>query len=174
MGSGASILVQSKVCPSLPPCPEQKYKDVESSLKIEEVDGLELVRKFSEDMENMLRRKVEAVQVCPLPGHVFSPVLRASRRVWLVLSPLSETTLVWDGLIPARGSVGLASRATLYLWVHTNQDSLSRRSCQGWRHSVLPGPAKLGASLVTKSPEHRPHQYTHLRSPRGSQSTWGP
>ncbi|KAF5919401.1 hypothetical protein HPG69_009882 [Diceros bicornis minor] len=43
--------------------PEQKYKDVEPSLKIKEVDGLELVRKFSEDMETMLRRKVEAVKV---------------------------------------------------------------------------------------------------------------
>ncbi|XP_021523490.2 voltage-dependent calcium channel subunit alpha-2/delta-4 isoform X3 [Aotus nancymaae] len=41
---------------------QKKYKDVEPSLKIEEVDGLELVRKFSEDMETMLRRKVEAVQ----------------------------------------------------------------------------------------------------------------
>ncbi|XP_036353208.2 voltage-dependent calcium channel subunit alpha-2/delta-4 [Ochotona princeps] len=41
---------------------QKKYKDVEPSLKIEEVDGLELVRKFSEDMENMLRRKVEAVK----------------------------------------------------------------------------------------------------------------
>ncbi|XP_046315790.2 voltage-dependent calcium channel subunit alpha-2/delta-4 [Marmota monax] len=41
---------------------QKKYKDVESSLQIEEVDGLELVRKFSEDMENMLRRKVEAVK----------------------------------------------------------------------------------------------------------------
>lgn len=49
--------------PVSPICPEQKYKDVEPSLKIEEVDGLELVRKFSEDMENMLRRKVEAVKV---------------------------------------------------------------------------------------------------------------
>lgn len=47
-------------------CPAQKYKDAESSLKIEEVDGLELVKKFSEDMETMLRRKVEAVKV-PLP-----------------------------------------------------------------------------------------------------------
>lgn len=43
--------------------PEQKYKDVEPSLKIKEVDGLELVRKFSEAMETMLRRKVEAVKV---------------------------------------------------------------------------------------------------------------
>ncbi|XP_007935221.2 voltage-dependent calcium channel subunit alpha-2/delta-4 [Orycteropus afer afer] len=41
---------------------QKKYKDVESSLKIKEVDGLALVRKFSEDMENMLRRKVEAVK----------------------------------------------------------------------------------------------------------------
>lgn len=47
-------------------CPAQKYKDAEASLKIEEVNGLELVKKFSEDMETMLRRKVEAVKV-PLP-----------------------------------------------------------------------------------------------------------
>lgn len=36
---------------------------MEPSLRIQEVDGLELVRKFSEDMETMLRRKVEAVKV---------------------------------------------------------------------------------------------------------------
>jgi len=36
---------------------------VEPTLKIKEVDGLELVKKFSEQMESMLRRKVEAVEV---------------------------------------------------------------------------------------------------------------
>ncbi|KAM4747377.1 voltage-dependent calcium channel subunit alpha-2/delta-4 [Rhinophrynus dorsalis] len=41
---------------------QKKYKDVEPTLSIEEVDGLELVKKFSEEMESMLRRKVEAVQ----------------------------------------------------------------------------------------------------------------
>ncbi|XP_037369172.2 voltage-dependent calcium channel subunit alpha-2/delta-4 [Talpa occidentalis] len=41
---------------------QKQYKDVEPSLGIQEVDGLELVRKFSEDMETMLRRKVEAVK----------------------------------------------------------------------------------------------------------------
>ncbi|XP_021046222.1 voltage-dependent calcium channel subunit alpha-2/delta-4 isoform X1 [Mus pahari] len=41
---------------------QKKYKDAEPSLKIKEVDGLELVKKFSEDMETMLRRKVEAVE----------------------------------------------------------------------------------------------------------------
>ncbi|NXH90715.1 CA2D4 protein, partial [Edolisoma coerulescens] len=45
---------------------QKKYKDVEPTLKIKEVDGLELVKKFSEQMESMLRRKVEAVEVWPL------------------------------------------------------------------------------------------------------------
>lgn len=39
---------------------------MEPTLKIKEVDGLELVKKFSEQMESMLRRKVEAVEVQPL------------------------------------------------------------------------------------------------------------
>ncbi|MGH0141041.1 UNVERIFIED_CONTAM: hypothetical protein FKN15_007570 [Acipenser sinensis] len=39
-----------------------KYKDVESIIKIEEVDGLELVRKFAEEMEEMLGRKMKAVK----------------------------------------------------------------------------------------------------------------
>ncbi|XP_042323791.1 voltage-dependent calcium channel subunit alpha-2/delta-4-like [Sceloporus undulatus] len=41
---------------------DKKYKDVEPTLKIKEVDGLELVKTFSEEMENMLGRKVEAVK----------------------------------------------------------------------------------------------------------------
>ncbi|XP_043943440.1 voltage-dependent calcium channel subunit alpha-2/delta-4 isoform X2 [Protopterus annectens] len=41
---------------------QKKYKDVEPSLKIKEVDGVELVKKFSDEMEKMLSRKVEAVK----------------------------------------------------------------------------------------------------------------
>uniref|UniRef100_A0A670JM15 Calcium voltage-gated channel auxiliary subunit alpha2delta 4 n=1 Tax=Podarcis muralis TaxID=64176 RepID=A0A670JM15_PODMU len=41
---------------------QKKYKDVEPTLKIKEVDGLELVKKFSEEMQSMLGRKVEAVE----------------------------------------------------------------------------------------------------------------
>nr|XP_017513594.2 voltage-dependent calcium channel subunit alpha-2/delta-4 [Manis javanica] len=41
---------------------QKEYKDVEPRLGIKEVNGLVLVRKFSEDMETMLRRKVEAIQ----------------------------------------------------------------------------------------------------------------
>lgn len=40
---------------------------MEPRLGIKEVNGLVLVRKFSEDMETMLRRKVEAIQVLQVP-----------------------------------------------------------------------------------------------------------
>lgn len=49
---------------------------MEPNLRIQEVDGLELVKKFSEDMETMLRRKVEAVKVlrpCDLGGGGLCP-----------------------------------------------------------------------------------------------------
>lgn len=58
----------------------QKYKDVEPTLKIKEVDGLELVKKFSEQMESMLRRKVEAVEVRPGGLREGSPLLVAPRQ----------------------------------------------------------------------------------------------
>ena len=41
----------------------KKYKDVEAVVKIEEVDGEELVKKFAEEMEEMLGRKMKSVKV---------------------------------------------------------------------------------------------------------------
>lgn len=41
----------------------KKYKDVESVVKIEEVDGAELVKTFAEEMEEMLGRKMKSVKV---------------------------------------------------------------------------------------------------------------
>uniref|UniRef100_UPI0037E861C9 voltage-dependent calcium channel subunit alpha-2/delta-4 n=1 Tax=Semicossyphus pulcher TaxID=241346 RepID=UPI0037E861C9 len=41
---------------------QKKYKDVESVVKIEEVDGMELVKKFAEEMEEMLGRKMKSVK----------------------------------------------------------------------------------------------------------------
>ncbi|XP_061618113.1 voltage-dependent calcium channel subunit alpha-2/delta-4 isoform X1 [Phyllopteryx taeniolatus] len=41
---------------------QKKYKDVEGVLKIEEVDGEELVKKFAEEMEKMLGRKMKSVK----------------------------------------------------------------------------------------------------------------
>ncbi|KAM9845925.1 voltage-dependent calcium channel subunit alpha-2/delta-4 [Aulostomus maculatus] len=41
---------------------QKKYKDVEGVVKIEEVDGGELVKKFAEEMEEMLGRKMKSVK----------------------------------------------------------------------------------------------------------------
>lgn len=41
----------------------QKYKDVEGVVRIEEVKGEELVKKFAEEMEEMLGRKMKSVKV---------------------------------------------------------------------------------------------------------------
>ncbi|KAG7222213.1 hypothetical protein INR49_016627 [Caranx melampygus] len=41
---------------------QKKYKDVESVVKMEEVNGEELVKKFAEEMEEMLGRKMKSVK----------------------------------------------------------------------------------------------------------------
>lgn len=41
----------------------KKYKDIEGMVKIEEVGGEELVKKFAEEMEEMLGRKMKSVKV---------------------------------------------------------------------------------------------------------------
>ncbi|KAM7378238.1 hypothetical protein PAMA_013230 [Pampus argenteus] len=41
---------------------QKKYKDIEGVVKIEEVDGEELVKKFAEEMEHMLGRKMKSVK----------------------------------------------------------------------------------------------------------------
>ncbi|XP_034530060.1 voltage-dependent calcium channel subunit alpha-2/delta-4-like [Notolabrus celidotus] len=41
---------------------QKKYKEVEGVIKIEEVDGEELVKKFAEEMEEMLGRKMKSVK----------------------------------------------------------------------------------------------------------------
>ncbi|XP_068163481.1 voltage-dependent calcium channel subunit alpha-2/delta-4 [Antennarius striatus] len=41
---------------------QKKYKDIEGMVKIQEVDGEELVRKFAEEMEEMLGRKMKSVK----------------------------------------------------------------------------------------------------------------
>ncbi|XP_034434859.1 voltage-dependent calcium channel subunit alpha-2/delta-4 isoform X5 [Hippoglossus hippoglossus] len=41
---------------------QKKYKDIEGMVKIEEVDGEELAKKFAEEMEEMLGRKMKSVK----------------------------------------------------------------------------------------------------------------
>ncbi|NWI75779.1 CA2D4 protein, partial [Dryoscopus gambensis] len=67
---------------------QKKYKDVEPTLKIKEVDGLELVKKFSEQMESMLRRKVEAVEGL---REDFPAQARACWCSWLLAPSFKQT-----------------------------------------------------------------------------------
>lgn len=41
----------------------KKFKDIEGVVKMVEVDGEELVKKFAEEMEEMLGRKMKSVKV---------------------------------------------------------------------------------------------------------------
>lgn len=41
----------------------QKYKEFERSVRVEEIDGLKLVKKLAENMEEMFRKKADAMKV---------------------------------------------------------------------------------------------------------------
>ncbi|TRY98435.1 hypothetical protein DNTS_022879 [Danionella cerebrum] len=41
---------------------QKKYKDIEPIVKMEEVDGLKMVKEFADEMENMLGRKMKSVK----------------------------------------------------------------------------------------------------------------
>lgn len=45
------------------PCSFQKFRDVESIIKIVDIDGRAQVRDFSEDIERMLGSKMKSVKV---------------------------------------------------------------------------------------------------------------
>lgn len=55
----------------------KKYKDIEGVVKMEEVDGEELVKNFAEEMEEMLGRKMKSVKVTMTKNQT-SPADRAS------------------------------------------------------------------------------------------------
>lgn len=50
----------------------KKYKDIEGVVKMEEVDGEELVKNFAEEMEEMLGRKMKSVKVIKLSILLYS------------------------------------------------------------------------------------------------------
>lgn len=41
----------------------QKYKELEKSVRVEEIDGLKLVKTLAEDMEEMFNKKSQAIKV---------------------------------------------------------------------------------------------------------------
>ncbi|CAB1456081.1 unnamed protein product [Pleuronectes platessa] len=48
---------------------EQKYKEFERAVQVEEIDGLRLVKRLAEDMEEMFHKKAQAMKeqfrMCP-------------------------------------------------------------------------------------------------------------
>lgn len=71
---GYGVLCFSCCPPSL-----QKYKEYEKDVAIEEIDGLQLVKKLAKNMEEMFHKKSEAVRVsasgfcCVLPKDIEVP-----------------------------------------------------------------------------------------------------
>lgn len=59
----------------------QKYKDVEGMVRIEEVKGEELVKRFAEEMEEMLGRKMKSVKVIRAQAGFSQTSLETSRRL---------------------------------------------------------------------------------------------
>lgn len=58
----------------------QKYKEFERSVKVEEIDGLWLVKRLAEDMEEMFHKKAQAMQVPDLIS------VTLNRRRWSLCS----------------------------------------------------------------------------------------
>lgn len=54
------------LCPDCHPPSLQKYKEYEKDVAIEEIDGLQLVKKVAKNMEEMFHKKSEAVRVSAL------------------------------------------------------------------------------------------------------------
>lgn len=46
----------------------QKYKEFERAVRVEEIDGLRLVKQLAEDMEEMFHKKAQAMKVPPRRG----------------------------------------------------------------------------------------------------------
>lgn len=42
----------------------QKYKEFERAVRVEEIDGLRLVKRLAENMEEMFHKKAQAMKVC--------------------------------------------------------------------------------------------------------------
>lgn len=49
----------------------QKYKEFERSVRVEEIDGLKLVKQLAENMEEMFHKKADAMKVGVLCMHAY-------------------------------------------------------------------------------------------------------
>lgn len=64
---GQLLFQNISTCPSCHFCLwlfSQKYKEPEKSVRVEEIDGVKLVKNLAVKMEEMFQRKAEATRVC--------------------------------------------------------------------------------------------------------------
>lgn len=69
-------------------CVLKKYKDIEGTVKIEEVNGDELVKRFAEEMEEMLGRKMKAVKVIIMHAESKKPLMPIK---WAIITSNTDT-----------------------------------------------------------------------------------
>lgn len=65
----------------------QKYKEYEKDVAIEEIDGLQLVKKLAKNMEEMFHKKSEAVRVSASASALCGPETQGSCRELALVSP---------------------------------------------------------------------------------------
>lgn len=63
----------------------QKYKEYEKDVAIEEIDGLQLVKKLAKNMEEMFHKKSEAVRVSSRAVCYFILLCQTKHGIWALL-----------------------------------------------------------------------------------------
>lgn len=68
-------------CHTLVSCYFQKYKDFEKSVRVEEIDGVKLVKNLAVKMEEVFRKKAEATRV----GTILNIFIKSLLCFWNIL-----------------------------------------------------------------------------------------
>ncbi|KAL6038641.1 hypothetical protein STEG23_019624, partial [Scotinomys teguina] len=87
-----------------------KYKEYEKDVAIEEIDGLQLVKKLAKNMEEMFHKKSEAVRSHELDAGVWSWMLECGAGCWSVeldAGVLDAHKLVFASLYAAGAYISL-------------------------------------------------------------------
>ena len=77
----------------------KKYKDVEGVVAMEEVNGEELVKRFAEEMEEMLGRKMKSVKVIMIKTCKGRAAQQTCTSLNLFKPTHSLVSIIWDSII---------------------------------------------------------------------------
>lgn len=69
-------------------CHLQKYKEFEKSVRVEEIDGMKVVKTLAKKMEEMFRMKKEAMRVCTVAYLFFYLPSTCSMRCFPEVGPM--------------------------------------------------------------------------------------